>query len=192
MKKMVIIGIIVGIALLTFYHYKVYRADLAWQPYKTGDQLTFYSNNGETVSIEVKEIEKYNNAHDPLSIWPDIHQSIYVNIGKAEVPTLRFTAMSIQLHSGRLGTVVTLDNDIRLEKSGRRSTASFLANPDSLKRNTIIMCDSHKCYQISPIKPKSSLKYVYWNMQIGLMKLEYKDGNIWKLQYFVRNDKELL
>lgn len=188
MKQAMIILTIV-LMLISCRTYKLSKSDLEWQPYQKGDRLIFESSKGELDTIQIRSIEKYNNADDHLAVFPNSVQSLFV-VGNKEL---------LKLHAGKNGSKVEfklrLGSNSDLKYPG---TILYLekGNLDALEKVEFSAKNSFK------IKAEESrgnmeslpfdLQYIYWSKDFGYLGLEFKDNYIWTLISFVRDGKEIL
>ena len=180
--KSIIIILFLPMLILSCKKYKLSDDDLKWQPYKKGDLLIFQSNKGEIDTIQVTEIEIYNNPDDPLAIFPNIIQSLFVN-GKKNI---------LELQAGKNGSFIQFtlklgDNNLKYPGVVKNIKEVF---PKTSSENEFII--EAKEYYDNMKDVSFDLRYIYWSKDYGYLGLEFKDNYIWKLKSFIRNNKYLI
>ena len=170
------------LVLFSCNKYKISKSDLEWQPYEKGDVLIFESNKGEKDTIVVKSIDSYNNTDDPLALFPDKTEILFVMSQKNR------SLLFMKAYSG--GTYFRFE--IRLGNNDLRYASTVLyveelANNDEgcIKFEAIENYDNMKDIP-------SDLKSITWSKELGYLALEFKGDYIWTLKSFVREGKELL
>src|SRR5690554_6254177 len=82
MKMIYVIMIVCAILLFGLFTScrtdRLSKEDLEWQPYKVGDSLVFESNKGESKTIVIKNIESHINPTDPLDVFPEKYETLFV------------------------------------------------------------------------------------------------------------------
>ena len=183
--------IVLSILIMTLFSCRKFRLgsdDLEWQPYTVGDLLIFESSSGEHDTISIKTIESHNNPDDPLAVFPNSVETLFV-VARTEI---------LKLHADKDGSYIQFK--LRLGNDNLVSPWVLL----DLNKNEIDKLDVTKfidkpAYKIVARESIASLKdrpfdlqYIYWSKQYGYLGLEFKDGYIWTLKSFVRDNKNIL
>lgn len=182
MKKLIIIFPVLFM-LFSCRTYKISQNDLKWQPYKDGDVLVFESNKGELDTITIRSIEKYTNPDDPLAVFPNKLQSLFV-IGEKNI---------LKISAGKKGTYVNFEICLGKNNLVYPCTIRSINELQNLKINEkdyIVIEAKEDCENL---KNRSfDLRYIYWSKEYGYLGLEFKDNYIWSLKSFIREGKEKL
>lgn len=164
--------------------YIISRSDLDWQPYREGDILIFESNKKEIDTIKIESIEIYTNPNDPIALFPEKSQTLFVSDENLEV---------LILQAGKNGTDVHFP--IRLGKRPLNYPCTIL-NLQKLKRvkrinSSIVLIEAFE--NCDNMKDRSfDLSNILWSKEFGYLKMEFKDDYSWELKSFVRGGKEIL
>lgn len=188
--KQILIILIIGLLMFSCKNYRLSKSDLEWQPYKVGDKLIFQSNKGELDTIYIKSIELHRAEDDPLTIFPNIFETQYVN-GKRKI------LLSIGASSNGNSYI---SFNLTLGKTYMRNPTMYFELKEIEPSNHKQSFDRFsKYFKIKAIEQASNMKehpfdlrYIYWSKEYGYLGLEFKDDYIWTLKSFVRNGKELL
>ncbi len=189
-KRMINFRILV-IAMMFFScsRYELSNEDIQWQPYKIGDILVFESNRGEKDIIKIENIQIQNNADDPLAIFPNMKQTLFVG-GNKNV---------LELNAGKKGNNISFE--LRLGESYMRYPC-FYVYLDEIEKKRESVCPFEEFKNCFSFKVKElcdnmkdrpfDLRYIYWSKEYGYLGLEFKDNYVWTLKSFVRGGKEIL
>lgn len=187
MKQAIILTALIFM-LFSCNTYKLTDADLEWQPYKVGDMLVFESSKGELDTIYIRSITINTGAEDPLAIFPDKIQTLFV-LGEREL---------LKMHSGKYGSKIAFK--IRLgDNTDLRYPGTILnlekLNLDAIKRVTY---NNQNCIKIKAEESRENLKNrpfdlrsIYYSKEYGYLSLEFKGNYIWKLKSFMRDGEKL-
>lgn len=186
MKKLIIISLV--LMLFSCRTYKLTKEDLEWQPYKKGDVLVFKSNRGELDTIQIKSVEIHTNPDDPLALFPNKVQSLFV-VGKSEI---------LKLHAGKNGHKIEFK--IHLGSNDLKSPVTILyLDEDSLFYLKEVEYNNKKSYKITAKESRGNmqdrsfdLRYIYWSKEYGYLGFEFKDNYVWALKSFIRDGNEIL
>ncbi|MBA3985244.1 MAG: hypothetical protein H0X63_01380 [Flavobacteriales bacterium] len=162
------------------------KEDLEWQPYKVGDSLVFGSNKGESKTIVVKSVERHINPTDPLDIFPDRVETLFV-IGKSNshIDLLKISKGRIWFSIKRLNKNTLLH-------------PNTIYNIDEIQKMDRELVSNKKVYKIEAIQYSDNLKefpfdlsYIYWSKEYGYAKFEYEDGYEWTLKSLIRDGVDI-
>lgn len=163
--------------------HKISQRDLNWQPYKEGDIIVFESNKGEKDTIKIKRIEIYNNPDDPLAIFPNKLQSLFVIADKG----------ILEMDAGKTG--VSIHFTIRLGENELKYPNTVLTikelNKKAEQGKDKYVIEANEFYDNMKDHP-FDLRYIYWSKEYGYLGLVFKDNYSWSLISFIRDGKELL
>lgn len=169
--------------------YRLSKSDLEWQPYKVGDVLVFESTKGEVDTVLIEAIKSYMNADDPLALFPDYDQSLFISLKKN----------ILCLTKNRFGSYMELSFFLKT-KDRKSYPITFVTLSDEYisKLDTIVF----NGYPVFKIEAKTKaytlshidwdLQYFYWSKQYGYMAFEFKEGYKWYLKSFVRDGVKIL
>lgn len=169
--------------------YRLSKRDLAWQPYKVNDLLIFESSKGEIDSIKINGVEKYSNPDDPLDVFPNNDQTLFVSVVQGSILRLDATKdgsyikFELQLRS-KFHEYVCDIPAIALGRIGKQEVVVFNGT-EAFKVEV-----GEKCY-FEKNKPQGLL-YIYWSKKYGYVGLEFKDGYVWRLRSLTRSGNNLL
>lgn len=168
---------------------KFSEADLEWQPYKVGDSLIFESNKGELKTIVIKNIESHIGHSDPLAIFPDKWEYLFVT-GK-DVPV-----GIIKMSAGKEGGAIYFELQRFNEYTLRHPSTVYKIN--EIKKMDIELISNKKVFKIEAIQYYDNLKdipfdlrYIYWSKEYGYVKFEYESGYEWTLKSLLRNGVDI-
>lgn len=178
------LGALITVLLMLFScrTYNISQSDLEWQPYKEGDILTFESSEGERETIEIKNVEVYKNPDDPLAVFPNKLQSVFV-IAQKNV---------FEMNASRKGTAIHFA--IRLGNKELKYPSTILGIKELekiIKEDGNYVIEAKEFYDNMKDEP-FDLRYIYWSKEYGYLGLEFKDKYKWILKSFVRGGKEIL
>lgn len=162
--------------------YKISQSDLRWQPYRKGDVLIFESNKGEIDTIDVENVEVYTNPDDPLAVFPNKLQSLFVLSQKS----------ILEMSANKGGTSIHFT--IRLGNNHLKypSTVVGVKELESIKMEKGRYVIEAKEYYDNMKDVPFDLRYIYWSKEYGYLELEFKENYIWTLKSFIRDGKEIL
>jgi hypothetical protein len=163
-------------------------SDLRWQPYIEGDILIFESNKREQDTIVIKSIEIHNNPDDPLAVFPNCVQSLFV-VGKIEL---------LKLHAGKNGSKVEFKMRIGNNKLRYPGVILYL-NQDKIDKLIKTKFINKEVYKIEAEESRNNMKgrpfdlqFLYWSKEYGYLGLEFKEEYIWELKSFIRDGQNIL
>jgi hypothetical protein len=140
-------------------------------------------------SVKIKSIEVYNNPDDPLAVFPNSIQTLFVS-GKIEL---------LELNADKGGR--TMEFKLQLGNNGLKypgATYIFLDQKE-LNKFESIEINGSKGYKIiakefaDNMKDRSfDLRFIYWSKKYGYLGLEFENGYTWKLKCFLRSEKNIL
>ena len=162
--------------------YKISQNDLKWQPYKDGDVLVFESNKGELDTITIRSIEKYTNPDDPLAVFPNKLQSLFVIAQKSV----------IEMRANKGGTSIHFTIRLGINHLKYPSTVVDVKELENVKMKEGRYIIEAKEYYDNMKDVPFDLRYIYWSKEYGYLGLEFKDNYIWSLKSFIRDGKEKL
>lgn len=179
MKKL--IGLFLALFMLfSCKTYKMSENDLKWQPYKKGDVLIFESNKGEIDTVVIKSIETYINPDDPLAVFPNKLQSLFV-ISERSI---------LEMSAGEKGTYINFTMHLGNNKLKYPNTLRSITEMDEAKKdkNNRYVIEANEYYDNMKDRP-FDLRYIYWSKEYGYLGLEFKDNYVWTLMSFIRDGK---
>lgn len=188
MRKIIYI-IILSTILFSCKTYKLSKSDLEWQPYKIGDMLIFESNKGEIDTIQIESIEKFTNPDDPLAVFPNKTQSIFV-VGDKEI---------LKLHAGSNGSKIEFKIHLKSDSILRYPVTILYLQKNKINDLEKIVFNSKNSFKIKSIESRGNmqdrpfdLRYIYWSKEYGYLGLEFKDNYFWTLKSFIRDGNNIL
>lgn len=182
MKRLIVLFSVL-LMLFSCKTYQLSQKDLEWQPYKKGDVLLFESNKGEIDTIDIKNVEVHTNPDDPLSVFPNKLQSLFV-IAEKGVLEMKANESGTSVHfTIRLG-----ENKLKYPNVVQSIKEMNGLNKDKNGRYII----EAKEYYDNMRDQSFDLRYIYWSKEYGYLGLEFKENYVWTLKSFVRDGKELL
>lgn len=169
---------------------RISKADLDWQPYKEGDSLVFKSNKGESKTIVVESIESHINPTDPLDIFPNRQETLFVTSEDRDNTTL------VNLGAREKGC--------RIYFKLSRLSESTLWHPNTvyyiseIKKMETELISNKEVYKIPAIQSADNLKdipfdlqHIYWSKEYGYVKFEYENGYEWTLKFLIRDGVDI-
>lgn len=164
------------------------KQDLAWQPYLVNDKIIFESSKGEIDSVKIESIEKYNNPDDPLALFPNRVQTLFVVTKHGSIAEFNATKYGSEI-----------EFQLRLGKNNLKyPSISLSLENGGIEKEEMVDFDSKRCYKITARQSYSNLqdmpfdlKYIYWSKQYGYLGLEFKDGYTWKLKSLIREGRNV-
>ena len=200
MKKssIYIIWILICLGLFSSCNkYKFTKSNYEWIPYIKGDILVFESNKNEKDSILIKEVIIVSNPDDPLAIFPNYHETLFISgevlskLGTSSrsqyKPNIRVEILKmfadkesvIEFNFSKVGDTLTY---AKATYSINKLEELFIDTPDSS-----IKIKTDETYALD-----YDLLYIYWNKKFGYTKLEFKNGINYELKKFIRKGKNIL
>ncbi len=170
--------------------YTLSEKDLEWQPYEVADRLIFISDKGEIDTIVIDQVHIVSNADDPLSIYPNMNQTIFIGVENRRPSTI------IELHASKYGKFI--DFNLQLGNNDLKYTCfnikigkvELTQQPFSQYQNVYQIPVEQSCNTTR--KYPFDIRYIYWSMEYGYVGMEFKNGYTWTLQSFYRGGVELL
>lgn len=177
MKKAILLLSLMAL-LFSCRKYRLSESDLEWQPYEKGDKLVFESTKGELDTIQIESIEEHINPDDPLAIFPNMIQSLFVLEERA----------FLQLRAGEKETYIHFEIHLGKNKFNYPRIVKSVNELNQLKKtgtNKYIIKAEEYYYNL---KGKDfDLRYIHWDKEYGYIKLEFEDSYSWHLKSFLRN-----
>lgn len=201
MKKVILISIVLFfISFTSCNEFKLSKEELKWQPYKVDDILVFESNIGEVDSIKITSIDSYLNPEDPLAIFPDQHETLFVN-GELLNPNKDHKHWDhvnfLDLTSSK-ETWITF-NLSKMSDSLQYAEAKYSVdqlnkfyNNEKVINNCINDIIELKPNYTGGLNYEFDLKSYSWSLKYGYVKYSFKNGYYRKLKKFIRNGKDIL
>lgn len=162
------------------------KEDLKWQPYKEGDSLIFESNKNELKTIVVESIESHINPTDPLDVFPEKYETLFVtgkdvpvgiikiNAGKEEGGRIYFELDNLSENTLWHPNTIYSIGEIKKMKT------EYLSNKEVYKIEAIQSSDNLKDIPFD-------LRYIYWSKEYGYVKFEYENDYEWELKSLIRD-----
>lgn len=201
MKKTILTGVVLFFISFTGCNeFKLSKEELKWQPYMVGDVLIFESNMGEIDSIRITSISSYLNPKDPLAIFPDQYETLFVN-GELLNPNKDHEHWEhvnfLNLTSSDETWVVF--NLSKISDSLQYAEAKY--SVDQLKRFYNNEKVTNNCINdVIELKPNYTggldyefdLKSYRWSLKYGYVRYSFKNSYYRELKKFIRNGKNIL
>jgi len=193
-------AILLLFSLVGCKEFKLSTDDLKWQPYEVDDILVFESNIGEVDSIKITSIDSYLNPKDPLAVFPDEYETLFVN-GKLLNPNKedkQWDHVNFLNLTSSEETWITF-NIKKISDSLRYAEAKY--SVDQLNRFYNNKKVINNCINdIIELKPNYTggldyefdLKTYLWSKKYGYVRYSFKKGYYRELKKFIRNGRNIL
>ncbi len=193
-------AILLLISLVGCKEFKLSTDDLKWQPYEVDDILVFESNTGEVDSIKIKSIDSYLNPKDPLAVFPNEHEVLFVN-GKLlnlNKDYKNWNHVNLLNLTSSKETWMTFNLN-KMSDSLQYAEAKYSVDQlNEFYGNKKLINDCIK--DIIELKPNYTggldyeydLKTYWWSKKYGYIRYSFKNGYYRELKKFIRNGKNIL
>ena len=185
--------------------YRIHKEDLRYQTYQKGDILIFARSTGGSDTIWINKVEKTMSDSDPLAIFPDRHQGLWVTgqmtLQKPFVSTIgklitKESIVLLEIHTGKYGAAYYLELQQPRSNLSCPSVKIDLPVLDSLNQVTDHPNQRHRIEAIpwaDNLKDSSyDLDYFEWNLTYGYTALVFKNGYELRLIQMIRKGKNIL
>lgn len=172
------------------------------QPYKIGDKLIFKSSSNQIDTLFVNEISEYTTPYGNRGFLPE-YQTTYFISGEITLqnPFISITGKKVTKEYISLLKLSTVrENDyITLTFKKRSDTLTY---PELTFKISDLESKFEKKSKYESIKIDTEsyedlqfvydLKNIYWSKEFGYTKYEFKNGYLWNLVKFIRNNENIL
>ncbi len=172
-----------------------------WQPYEVGDSLVFESNRDESFTLVIQEISRSHAVTDPLDIIPDKteHLSVFakyslINPWVSSIGDSVFHQDTELLHLNSGLEKSNLNLKLIIEDSWFYgdswldiSKFEKMNNKELFGFNDIFVFED----KIGEYKHRDNhIERFYWSKDFGYIRYELKNGYLWELKRFIRNNED--
>jgi len=159
-----------------------------WIPYKEGQVYIFESDQGKQDTLEILDLERFNNPEDHLAIISAYHEKLIIT---ARVPDSFRNPMGSQFHSSKQPIIVVdaNTNTTSIEVNFKPYDYFFMTKINSIEdfeqlrivqENNNTNLYSLECTDTTFCKKANAISHLLWSKTHGIV--EYRLGNeTWKL-----------
>jgi hypothetical protein len=172
--------------------YRLSPDDIKWNPYKGGEVLVFQSNNGNTDTLFVKEVETAKTPTDNLALFPN-HREI-LNVVVTHTRPIPFNTEE-RMEDSFFELYGTKDKNTLINFQFKARNAWFYSESyykKDLEKSAALQLTTKNAVYFDVIKLEPASKEyadrnefvtaLYWSRSKGYVRFDLKNNVYWELQ----------